>query len=47
MESFTTFPFLAIIDHIILYYFPQLDFEKWLQLHLRYSNSTWNKETEK
>ena len=41
----------AFIDHIILYYFLQQDFAKWLgmtckQLHLRYRNSIWKKETE-
>ena len=30
MESFTVFTSLAIIDHIILYYFLQQDFAKWL-----------------
>ena len=30
MESFTIFTSSAIFDYIILYYFPQNDFAKWL-----------------
>ena len=30
MESFTIFTSSAIVDHIILYYFQQQDFAKWL-----------------
>ena len=35
IESFTIFTSSAIIDHIILHYFPQHDFAKWLGM-------TWN-----
>ena len=34
-ESFMTFTSVAIDDHIILYYFLQQDFAKWLDM-------TWN-----
>ena len=30
MKSFKTFTSLAIVDHIILYYFLQQNFAKWL-----------------
>ena len=41
MESFTIFTSSAIVDHIILYYFPQQDFVKWLGMTCNY---IWRKE---
>ena len=42
MESFTIFTSSAMVDHIILYYFPQQRFVKWLGMTC---NFTWGTET--
>ena len=41
MESFMIFNSSAIVDHIILYYFPQQDFAKWLGMTC---NCIWGTE---
>ena len=49
METFTIFTSSAIVDHIILYYFPQQNFAKWeerLTIASEVQNSIWNKEIE-
>ena len=52
MKSFPIFTFSAMVDHIILTTFRNNTLQKGnspgydLQVHLRYRNSSWNKETE-
>ena len=47
MESFTIFTSSAMVEHIILYYFPQNALKKWLGIVcVSYRNSIQNKETE-
>ena len=41
MESFTILLFSAIVDHIVLYHFPQDDFAKWLDMTC---NCIWGTE---
>ena len=36
MESFMSFASLAFVDHVILYYFPQQHFAKWLGMTCNY-----------
>ena len=40
-SSFTIFTSSTIVDHIMLYYFPQQDFAKWLGMAC---NSIWGTE---
>ena len=42
MESYTIFISSAMVDHIILYYFPQQRFGKWLGVTC---NCIWGTET--
>ena len=41
MESFTIFTSAAMVDHFILYYFPQQHFAKWLGMTC---NCIWGTE---